>query len=116
MKRLFLWCGGLALLAGLVARWVRSAQLTSARVTTITPGAPPSANVALTYGTGAMPARMIVDVADAVGGGGSATVDGDQMFLDIPLTGAPSRNYRVTVTATYQVLGRLHTVVREFTD
>jgi hypothetical protein len=114
MKRLFLWCGGLALLAGVAARWVRPARLASARVTAITPAAPPAASVALTYGLGAMPARVIVDVADEVGGGGSATVEGDQLFLDVPLIGEPSRDYRVTATATYRVLGRPFTVVREF--
>jgi hypothetical protein len=87
-----------------------------ARVTAITPGAPPAASVVLTYGIGAMPARLIVDVADDAGSSGSATVDGDQLFVDIPLIGTPSREYRVTATATYRVLGRPFTVVREFAD
>ena len=114
MKRLFLWCCGLALLAGMVARWVRPAPLTLARVTAITPGDPPAASVALTYGIGAMPARLIIDVADDAGGGGSATVDGAQLFLDVPLIGPPSHEYRVTATVTYRVLGRPFTAVREF--
>jgi hypothetical protein len=114
MKRLLLWCGGLALLAGVVARWVRPARLASARMTAITPGAPPTANVALTYRAGAMPASVIVDVVDEQGNGGSATVDGDQMFIDVPLSGAPSGSYRVTATATYMVLGRPLTVMRQF--
>ena len=114
MKRLLLWSGGLALLTGTVVRWIRPAQLSSARVTAITPGAPPTASVALTYGIGAMPARVIVDIADDAGGGGSATADGAHVFLDVPLIGAPSRNYRITITATYRVLGRLFSVVREF--
>ena len=114
MKRLLLWCGGLALIGGVAIRWLRPARITSAQVTAITPGDPPTASVTLAYGAGALPARMIVDVADAVGGGGSATVDGDQMFLDIPLIGAPSRDYRVTTTATYRVLGRPFTIVHEF--
>jgi hypothetical protein len=71
--------------------------------------------VALTYGAGTLPALTIVDLAGAAGCGGSATIDGDQMFLDIPLIGAPSHNYCVTVTATYRVLGRPFTIVREFT-
>ena len=114
MKRLLLWTGGLALLAGIAVRWVRPAQLRMARVTAITPGAPPTASVVLTYGIGAMPERVIVDVADDVGGGGSATVEGAQVFLDVRLIGAPSRKYRITITATYRVLGRLFSVVREF--
>jgi hypothetical protein len=116
MKRLLLWCSGLALLTGAIIQWVRPARLTSARVTAITPGDPPSASVALTYSVGAMPAHVIVDVADEARNGGSATVDGDQMFIDIPLIGAPLGSYRVTATATYLVLGRPLTVVREFTS
>ena len=87
-----------------------------ARVTAITPGDPPAASVALSYGVGAMPARLIVDLADNTGSAGSATVDGDRRFLDVLLSGAPSRAYKITVTATYRVLGRLFTVVREFTS
>jgi hypothetical protein len=63
---------------------------------------------------GALPARVIVDVVDDAGGGGSATVDGEQQFLEVPLIGLPSRDYRVTATITYRLLGRLFTVVREF--
>jgi hypothetical protein len=106
----------LGLLAGAAAQWLRPAGLTSARVTAITPGAPPTASVALTYSVGALPARLIVDVADGAGGGGSATIDGDQLFLDIPLIGTPSREYHIKATATYRVLGRSFTVVREFTS
>jgi hypothetical protein len=114
MKRLLLWCSGLALLAAVAARWIWPARLNLARVTAITPGAPPTASVALTYSVGAMPARVIVDVTNDAGGSGSATVDGDQLFLDVPLIGALSRDYNVTVTTTYQLPGRLFTVVREF--
>ena len=114
MKRVLLWCGGLVMLGWVAARWLRPAQITSAKVTAITPGAPPTASVALAFSAGALPLRMIVDVADTAGGGGSATVDGDQLFLDIPLIGTPARDYRVTTTATYRVLGRPHTVVRQF--
>src|SRR5262245_3470879 len=101
MKRVLLWIGGLALLGGVAARWLRPARITSAKVTAITPGTPPTASVALTYSTGALPLRMVVDVADTAGGGGSATVDGDQLFLAIPLIGTPARDYRVITTATY---------------
>ena len=104
----------MALLAGAAARWLRPAPLTMARVTAITAGDPPTANVALTYGSGAMPARLIVDLADGAKSAGSATVDGAQLFLEVPLIGAPSREYRVTATATYRVLGRMFTVSREF--
>jgi hypothetical protein len=115
MKRPLLWGAGLALLAGAIARWARPARLTMASVTAVTPGAPPTASVVLNYTIGAMPARVIVDVAGDGGDGGSATVDGAQQLLEVPLTGIPSRNYRVTVTASYRVLGRLFTTVRDFT-
>jgi hypothetical protein len=114
MKRILIWCGGLALLGGVAARWLRPARITAAKVTAITPGAPPTASVVLAYSAGALPVHMIVDVADTAGGGGSATVDGEQIFLDIPLIGEPSRDYHVTTTATYRVLGRPFTIVREF--
>jgi hypothetical protein len=104
----------LALLAGAVARWVWPARLRLARVTAITPGAPPTASVALTYSFGAMPARVIVDVDNNAGCGGSATVAGDQLFLEVPLIGAPSPDYRVTTTATYRLLGRPLTVIHKF--
>ena len=114
MKRTLLWSAGLALLAGVIVRWVRPAPLTSARVTAITPSSQPMANVVLTYELGAMPEWVIVDVADQAGHGGSATVDGDQMFLEVPLIGALAGSYRITTTASYRVLGRPLTVVREF--
>jgi hypothetical protein len=104
----------LGLLAGLLVYWSRPAPLKSARVTVVTSGDPPTASVALRYGAGAVPARVIVDLASDTGGSGSATVDGKQMFLEVPLVDAPSDRYRITTTATYRVAGRLHIVVRDF--
>jgi hypothetical protein len=114
MKRLVVWSSAVALFAIGYLRWMRPARLTAVRITSLTSDTPPTASVVLTYGVGAMPARVIVDLADDGGNGGSATVDGDQMFLDVPLIGAPAHHYRVTITATYRVLGRLLTVMREF--
>lgn len=114
MRRLIVWSSAVALSVVGYLRWVRPAQLAAAKVTSLTPGTPPTASVVLTYGIGAMPARVIVDLADDAGNGGSATVDGDHVFVEVPLIGALTRTYRITITAAYRVLGHLFTVVREF--
>jgi len=36
------------------------------------------------------------------------------MFLEVPLAGATDADYHIMTTATYRVLGRPRTVVREF--
>src|SRR5262245_10163886 len=99
MKRRLLWSAGLAALAGAVALALRPARLLAAKVTAITPGSPPVANVMLAYGPGLAPASVIVDVLERDGNGGSATIDGTQLFLEIPLSGALSSSYSVTATA-----------------
>lgn len=114
MKRFFVWGGALALLAGVFVKWVRPARMRDARFTAITPGSPPTASVVLSYGLGAMPARVILDLADQASNGGSATADGRQLFFEVPIAGAPSESYRITTTATYLLLGRQYSVVREF--
>jgi len=114
MQRLFVWAGATALLAGVVARWIRPARLLDTRITAITPGAPPTASVVLSYARGAMPARVIVDIADRDGNRGSATIDGERMFVEVPLDGMLANSQRITTTATYRVLGMLWTVVSEF--
>ncbi|MFL5802605.1 MAG: hypothetical protein ACJ8CR_12800 [Roseiflexaceae bacterium] len=114
MKQRLLWSAGLALLAGTAALALRPARLLAARVTATTPGSPPVANVVLTYGLGLAPASVIVDVLDSGGNGGSATIDGTQLFIEIPLSGALASGHRVTTTATYRLLGVPLTVVREF--
>jgi hypothetical protein len=113
MKRL-LWSAGLALLAGVAALAFRPARMLVARVTAITPGSPPVASVALAYSSGLAPASVIVDVLDGLGAGGSATVAGTQLFLEVPLIGALSGDLHVTTTATYRLLGVPITLVREF--
>jgi hypothetical protein len=114
MKRRFFWSAGLALLAGAAAMAFRPARLIVARVTAITPGSPPLASIALAYGPGLAPASLIVDVLDRGGNGGSATIAGAQLFLELPLSGPLTTDHRITTTATYLLLGRPLTVVREF--
>jgi len=113
-KRYFFWGSALALLASGLVRWLRPAFLLGAKVTAVTPGDPPIASIALTYGAGLAPASVIVDLRNRDGSGGSATVEGRQMFLEVPLIGATDADYRITTTATYRVLGRPRTVLREF--
>src|SRR5262245_26308418 len=111
----YLFLGGiLALLGGAVAR-LRPALLLTAKVTALTLDTPPTAGVALRYGSGSAPVSLIVDVYDQDGNGGSATIPGDQLFLEVPLIGAFGGSYRLTTTATYRLLGRPWTNVREFT-
>ena len=113
-KQYFLWGSVLALLASGLVRWLRPALLLGAKVTAVTPGEPPTASVALTYGAGLAPASVIVDLRNRDGSRSSATVEGRQVFLEVPLAGATDADYQIMTTATYRVLGRPRTVVREF--
>ena len=111
----YLFLGGaLALLGGAVAR-LRPARVLAAKVTALTPGTPPTASVALIYGGGAPPVSLIVDLYDQDGSGGSATIPGDQLFLEVPIIGTFGGAYRLTTTATYRLLGLPWTSVREYT-
>lgn len=111
-KRYLVWGGALAMLGA--AAIARPARLVSARLSALTPGAPPTANITLVYGSGALPVSVIVDVYDRNGGGGSATIPGAQLFVEIPISGNLAGDYRLTVTATYRLMGRPWTRVREF--
>lgn len=112
-KPYLFWGSLLALLSGAIAL-ARPARLLAARVTAVTPGDPPTASVGLTYGRGVPPATLIVDVYGSDGSGGSATIDGRQLFAEVPIAGTLSGEYHVTTTAAYRVLGVLRTSVREF--
>jgi hypothetical protein len=57
---------------------------------------------------------MIVDLESRDSGGWSATVDGDQVLLEVPLAAPIAAKYNVTVTATYRVLGKSRTVISIF--
>jgi hypothetical protein len=113
MKRLFVWGGALALL-GVIVRQAIPARLLDARVTSMSPGHPPIANVVLRYGAGADPSYVIVDVVGPNGSCSSATVEGRRLFLEVPLVAALSAGCQVDTTATYRVLGWPYTVVRRF--
>jgi hypothetical protein len=113
-KHYFLYGAALGILAGVLAYLARPARLISARVTAVVPGTPALASVALRYGLGLPPASVIVDLQGRDGHAGSATIDGQQLLIEIPLASPPHASYHVTATATYRVLGRLWTHVREF--
>jgi|HigsolmetaAR201D_1030396.scaffolds.fasta_scaffold04384_8 hypothetical protein len=114
LKGPILWYTGAVCFLGAALWAIRPARLIHANVSTITPGEPPIANVVLTYGSGALPISVVVDVVDQTGHGGSATVAGTQAFLEIPLNGTPSDTYRVTATVTYQLLGMPLTIINTF--
>lgn len=106
------WVAALACLA-LIARRARPARLRSAQVTAVLPGDPPVASVALAYGGGLPPISAIIDVRGRAGGG-SATVEGQQRFVELPLAGPPEPAYDVSVTTYYRVLGALRSDTRVF--
>jgi hypothetical protein len=56
---------------------------------------------------------VIVDVI-AAQGTGSATIEGGEEDVIIPLSGAGADSTAVRTTASYRVLGRMVTDVREF--
>ena len=114
LRRQLLWGAGAALLAGAGARALRPARLLGAKVTAITAGNPPTASVVLTYGPGMLPSSVVVDVLDRAGHGGSATIAGTQLFLELPLIGMLGSDHHVTTTATYRLLGMPLTFVDEF--
>lgn len=90
---------------GAVIAGARPARLRSARVTHVSGGNPPCASIALAYGPGARPPCVVIDVSGAHGTTGSATVGGDQEFIEAPLAGKAGGPYRVDVTAVYRVAG-----------
>jgi hypothetical protein len=114
LKHYFIRGAALGILTGVLAYFTRPARLRSASVTAVAPGTPPVASVALRYGHGLPPISVIVDIQGRGGNGGSATIDGLQRFVEIPIAGPPDDSYHVTATATYQLLGRLWTHITEF--
>src|SRR5437867_1005245 len=115
-RRYFLLGGVVGMGCGLLALLVRPARLRAARVTAVIGGAAPLAGVALTYGQGVPPLSVIVDVRGSAGGAGSATVDGRQQYVEVPIAGALGDICVVTATASYRVLGALRVSVREFAE
>ncbi len=86
------------------------APLRGARVTGVSGAGPFYAVLSWTYGVGARPVNVIFDL-QAGPAAGSITVDGDALEAEIPLGAAPAGPYRITISATYRILGFARTVV-----
>lgn len=97
---------GVAAAAALIIG-ARPARLRLARVTHVNNSTPPVASVALRYARGARPRVTVLDVVGAQGASGSASIPGDQEFVEIPLAGNPGRPYRIDATLVYRVGGFL---------
>jgi hypothetical protein len=105
------WLGGALWLArvSLVPAPIRGARLIS-----ISGAGPHYALISWGYGVGARPLSIIFDL-ELGPAAGSATTDGEALEAEIPL-GAPGDSppagpYRLTVSATYRILGFARTVV-----
>lgn len=88
----------------------RTARVHGARVVHVEDGHVPVAEVALTYSAGPRPMSVIVDLRGA-GGSSSATVEGDEDMVQIPLAGPLGERYTIDVTASSRIMGR--TVARQ---
>lgn len=91
-----------ALIAG-----ARPARLRLARVTHVSAATPPMASISLLYARGARPQFVVLDIVGAHGATASATVGGDQEFVEAPLAGVPGGPYRIDATLAYRIGGFL---------
>lgn len=110
------WLWRVALLAG--GLWLAGAALLPARVrrarlTAISGPGPFYATIAWSYGPGARPISIILDV-ELGESYGSATTDGEALEAEIPLSAVPNGPCRITASATYRLLGFPYTQVRRF--
>ena len=99
------WIGG-ALWAARVTLF--PAPVRGARVVSVSGAGPYYVLISWGYGTGARPASIILELD---GDAGSVTTDGEALEAEIPLGRAVSGPYRLTVSATYRILGAARTVV-----
>ena len=106
---------GVAAAAALISG-ARPARLRLARVTHVSNSTPPVASIALRYARGARPHVAVLDVIGAQGATGSASIPGDQEFVEVPLAGNPGRPYRVDATLAYRVGGFLLVRKATFAD
>lgn len=113
MRTKLLWLGGALALLGVALWHGRPARLRSVGLVAVLPGTPPRARLALDYGVGARPRSVILDV-EGPRGSGSATVEGDQAIVEVPISGEIDAHCRITATTGYRVLGRLYEQVDVF--
>jgi hypothetical protein len=97
---------GIAAAAALIVG-ARPARLRLARVTHISAGTPPVASISLLYAQGARPQFVVLDIIGAHGATGSASIAGDQEFVEAPLAGSPGAPYRIDATLAYRIGGFL---------
>lgn len=86
------------------------APVRSARVRLGGGAGPYSAELSWGYGAGARPVSIIFDL-EAGAAHGSVTTDGDASEADIPLGVRPHGAYRLSISASYRILGRALTRV-----
>lgn len=113
MRTQLFWLGGALALLGMAVRRGRPAPLQRVHIVAVMPGSPPIARLTLKYGAGARPQSVILDV-EGPRGAGSATIEGRQEVVDVPIVGEPGSQPHITATAAYRVLGRLHEQVQVF--
>ncbi len=111
VRRRRLWYA--ALLGG--ALWLARvsllpAPIRGARLSGVSGAGPFYAQLSWTYGIGARPISIIFDL-EAGPAAGSATTDGETLETEIPLAASPAGPYRITISATYRILGVARTVV-----
>jgi hypothetical protein len=106
---------GVAAAAALISG-ARPAPMRLARVTHVSNSTPPVASIALRYARGARPHVAVLDVIGAQGATGSASIPGDQEFVEVPLAGNPGGPYRIDATLAYRVGGFLLVRKATFAD
>ncbi|MGQ9549113.1 MAG: hypothetical protein ACUVSY_08655 [Roseiflexus sp.] len=98
---------GIGIAVATLITGARPARLRLARVTHVSNGTLPVASIALRYARGARPRVAVLDIVGAQGATGSASIPGDQEFVEVPLTGNLDRPYRIDATLVYRVGGFL---------
>ncbi|MDW8147508.1 MAG: hypothetical protein RMJ48_14620 [Roseiflexaceae bacterium] len=94
----------------------RPARLRLARVTHVSTATPRVASISLLYARGARPQCVVLNVTGARGAAGSATITGDQEFVEAPLAGVPGSPYRIDATLAYRIGGFLMLRQASFVD
>ena len=103
------------LLLGLAAAaWSqRPGRVRNATLTQVEGSLPPRVEVLLDYTGGTRPASVIVDIRSPRGTG-SATTDGDDDLVVVPLTDVLGEAHTIEITTSSRVFGRLRTDRRSF--
>lgn len=88
------------------------APVRNPRLSELSGSGPFYAKLDWSYGLGARPLSIIFDL-ELGSATGSVTSDGEALEAEIPLASAPRGPYRLSVSATYRVLGLARTVVSQ---